>query len=300
MIKGKLAGLFAMMLLIALVVISGSGLPPLFGNSPEHSGTIAIVETAETAVNLLENENPGFEAAAEHGAIPGWIPVIQGGAALSSSEYYSGRHSLKVEDVSDSKNGGAWGVRIAAKPGDKFRSEAYVRVEQGTAILYMEFVNAAGQHHSYATSWTSGPTSGKWVPASVEGTVPEGAAGVRMLPYSGAKTTCLCYFDDIALVKKGESPMKQRFGPVQTIPDAVLNKLGQSAALGTGQDGKAEAYFFANGAPGTFYALDAATGEKRFSQQVTGASIVWAMTHSSNGNVYFASSENGRLFRYSP
>jgi sugar lactone lactonase YvrE len=94
--------------------------------------------------------------------------------------------------------------------------------------------------------------------------------------------------------------MKQKFGPVQTIPDAVLNKLGQSAAIGQDRDGMPEAYFFANGAPGTFYALDAATGEKRFSMQVAGASIVWAMTSSPNGSVYFASSENGRLFRYSP
>lgn len=294
--KSQLAGLLAIMLLSVLVVLSGFGSPSHLGNSSEHSG--AVAETAETSDNLLEN--PGLEAVAQQGAIPGWTPVSQGGAALSSSKYYSGRQSLQVEDVSDSENGGAWSVVIAARPGDKFRSEAFVRVEQGSAILYMEFVNAAGQHHSYATPWTSGPTSGGWVPAKVEGTVPEGAAGVRMLPYSGAKTTCLCYFDDITLVKKGESPMKQRFGPVQTIPDAVLNKLGQSAALGTGQDGKAEAYFFANGAPGTFYALDAATGEKRFSRQVTGASIVWAMTRSSNGNVYFASSENGRLFRYSP
>lgn len=63
--------------------------------------------------------------------------------------------------------------------------------------------------------------------------------------------------------------MKPKFGPVQTIPDAVLNKLGQAAAIGR-WGGVPEAYFFANGAQGTFYALDAATGEKRFSMQVAG------------------------------
>jgi outer membrane protein assembly factor BamB len=94
--------------------------------------------------------------------------------------------------------------------------------------------------------------------------------------------------------------MRNQFGPPQTIPDAVLNKLGQSAAAGPGADGNPELYFFANGAPGIFYALDAATGQRRFSAPVADARIVWAMCYSPDGNVYFAGSENGMLFRYSP
>jgi outer membrane protein assembly factor BamB len=253
---------------------------------------------AEEPANLLEN--PGFEQKAEDGTIPSWLPVRTGGAEVTDATAYSGRYSLKVDEHSDSLNGGAYSVTIPAQPGERFRSEAFVKVEQGTAVLFMQFVNAEGTHHSYAKSWQSGPTSGKWVKAIVEGTVPEGAVGVRMLPYSGAAGACLCYFDDITMVKRGENVLSRQFGPVQTIPDAVLNKLGQSAAIGIGADGRPEVYFFANGAPGTFYALDAATGERRFSQQVPLASIVWGMAYSPDGNVYFASSENGRLFRYSP
>ncbi|CAG7629880.1 hypothetical protein PAECIP111802_01598 [Paenibacillus allorhizosphaerae] len=292
--RSRLAGLLVFVL-VAVMLLSTQA----FADNEESAGWNENQVTAEAAAdNLLEN--PGFEQEPTNGIIPGWIPVRAGGAAVSGDVYKSGRYSLRVDDQSATLNGGAWSAIIAAQPGERFRSEAYIRVEQGTAILYMEFVNAEGKHHSYATSWTGGPTSGQWVPAIVEGTVPEGAAGVRVLPYSGAKTTCLCNFDDIKLIKKGESLLRQKFGPIQTIPDAVLNKLGQSAAIGTGKDGTPESYFFANGAPGTFYALDAVTGERRFSQQVTGASIVWGMTYSPNGNVYFASSETGRLFRYSP
>jgi hypothetical protein len=253
---------------------------------------------ADQPENLLENS--GFEQGVVDGNIPGWLPVRTGGAEVTTETAYSGQYSLKIDEHSESQNGGAYSIIIPAQPGERFRSEAFVKVEEGSAILFMQFVNAKGTHHSYATRWQSGPTSGEWVKAIVEGTVPEGAVGVRMLPYSGAAGTCLCYFDDVTMVKRGESVIQQKFGPEQTIPDAILSKLGQSAAIGIGADGKPEAYFFANGAPGTFYAFDAITGEKRFSQQVSLAKIVWGMTYSPDGNVYFASSENGRLFRYSP
>ncbi|GAA3402898.1 hypothetical protein ACFFNY_05380 [Paenibacillus hodogayensis] len=254
--------------------------------------------TPAPMVNMLTN--PGFEQIAAGGIIPGWTPVRQGGATVSDSVYHGGRYSLKVEDLTGSVNGGAWSDIFAAQPGERFRAEAYVRVEQGTAVLYMEFVNAAGQHHSFADPWKSSPTSGNWVYAIVEGTVPEGAAGVRIMPYSGVSTTCVGYFDDISLVRRGDFSVKPQFGPVQTIPDAVMNKLGNSGAVGRAADGTPETYFFGNGAPGTFYALNAATGEKLFSEQLPGENIVWGMTFSPDGNVYFASLENGRLYRYSP
>ncbi|RAV21312.1 carbohydrate binding domain-containing protein [Paenibacillus contaminans] len=278
--KKSLAG-FLIMLLVT-VMFSGLG--------------VAAQTPAKT--NLIEN--PGFEQGLVGGTIPGWLPVRQGSATISNVVYQSGQYSLRVDDNGPTQNGGAYSIIIPAEPGDRFRGEAYVNVELGNATFYMQFVNSEGLHHSYATPWTSGTTSGQWVKAIVEGIMPEGAAGVRLMPYSGAVTSCICYFDDLSLEKVEELPALEQFGTVQTIPDAVLNKLGQSAIVGIGADGTPESYFFANGEPGTFYALDAMTGEKRFSQQVPGANIVWGMTFSPDGSVYFASSETGRLFRYSP
>jgi hypothetical protein len=63
----------------------------------------------------------------------------------------------------------------------------------------------------------------------------------------------------VALTKRRESD-EAKFRPGSDDSDAVLNKLGQSAAIGQDREGTPEAYFFAKGAPGTFYVLDAATG----------------------------------------
>lgn len=81
---------------------------------------------------------------------------------------------------------------------------------------------------------------------------------------------------------------------------ALPGELFRAAAIGMTGEGRTETYFYSNGSPGTFYALDAWTGERLFSQQVQGTNIVWTMTIGGDRNVYFASSNNGRLYKYDP
>ncbi|MFS0823258.1 hypothetical protein [Bacillus sp. 1P02SD] len=80
--------------------------------------------------------------------------------------------------------------------------------------------------------------------------------------------------------------------PINHGPAALAAK-SQGVAIGDG-----EVYYATNGSPATFYAADAKTGEKIFSAGLPGSDVVWAMVVGADGNVYFAGTYDGILYRY--
>ncbi|WP_315906030.1 FIMAH domain-containing protein [Priestia koreensis] len=85
-----------------------------------------------------------------------------------------------------------------------------------------------------------------------------------------------------------------------SLGQAVKTPLSQAAAYGQNALGETEQYMVVNGSPAVFYAVDAETGEQKFSQTIANSDVVWGMTVGSDGNVYFASTMNGMLYRYLP
>lgn len=89
-------------------------------------------------------------------------------------------------------------------------------------------------------------------------------------------------------------------GPPEQLGEPVRCRLGQAAAAGVTTKGEKELYFASNGLPATFYVLDLVKGDIKFSFDIPGSNAVWAMAVASDGNVYFSSTSDGVLYRYSP
>lgn len=83
------------------------------------------------------------------------------------------------------------------------------------------------------------------------------------------------------------------YGSAINYGPAALDAKSQGVAIGDG-----ELYYATNGLPSTFYAADAITGEKLFSEDLPGSDVVWAMIIGTDGNVYFSGTYNGILYRY--
>lgn len=83
------------------------------------------------------------------------------------------------------------------------------------------------------------------------------------------------------------------YGSLIDVGTPVVTVKTTSAASDNG-----EFYFATNGAPSTFYALNAETGETLFSQKIVGNNTISAITVAADGDVYFAGQDNGVLYRY--
>lgn len=92
--------------------------------------------------------------------------------------------------------------------------------------------------------------------------------------------------------------VKDQFEDTLNLGDAVMTPLSQVAAYGQNSKGENLQYIAIAGNPAVFYAVNAETGERLFSQQIPNSDVIWAMTIGSDNNVYFASTINGVLYRY--
>ncbi|MFC3771757.1 FIMAH domain-containing protein [Paenibacillus sp. GCM10012303] len=277
--------LFGRLALCILLIVSVSSVFTVSGPVPAYASG-----------DLLHNG--GFEQNPGSTAIPGWTPYVGTEASLDSQLRVEGTYSLRIQDVWTDKSGGVYSASVPALPGEIFRATSKVNVVSGGGQMHLEYLNASGQRISRDGMYI-GPTNGAWFDLQTDGTLPAGTAYIRVLLYCGAAELCDVYFDKVKLERR-DSNFRGKFDDPVLIPDAVPLQLGQAAAVGETADGQMETYFFSNGAPGTFYALDAWTGERKFAQQVPGTNIVWAMTIGADRNVYFASSNNGRFYKYDP
>lgn len=89
-------------------------------------------------------------------------------------------------------------------------------------------------------------------------------------------------------------------GSSEYLGEPVLCRLGQAVAVGRNRSGELELYFASNGNPATFHAVGLIEGHVRFSSDLPGSDVVWAMAIGSDGQVYFSGTRDGVLYRYSP
>ena len=99
---------------------------------------------------------------------------------------------------------------------------------------------------------------------------------------------------------RNETSLEREFSAPVDLGEMVYVNLGQSAAIQKNPAGENEVYFISNGSPGTFFALDAETGKLKYKEVIPNTVATWAMAIGSDQNVYFASTEDGNLYRYLP
>ncbi|WP_099353053.1 FIMAH domain-containing protein [Fredinandcohnia onubensis] len=284
--KDKLK-LFSIVLLATILVFSTL---PYFKQSN--------VFAADDQWKELNVENGDFEAKTlSDTELPSWVYWTGGyktGMSISDEVVKTGSQSLAVNN-----NGvvGLFSQGIDIKAGNQYKLNAHVYVEDltGKPGIWLRWIDENGTIIENSAKYFDIQELNKWQTVEIEATAPAGATEVKIFIYQATTSTMKGYYDDVKLFEKESNILDFpiEFGkPINHGPAALAAK-SQGVAIGDG-----ELYYATNGSPATFYAADAETGEKIFSEALPGSDVVWAMVVGPDGNVYFAGTYNGILYRY--
>lgn len=160
----------------------------------------ALIAAASAAEgNLIQNGD--FELGADDAGVPlFWTPFSGVGNVdfvLTEERASSGATAVKLIDTDAGRSVGLRSQRVEAKPGQRFVAVTDVYIEAGTAMFYLDFLDAAGQRVNAFTASTSAAQS--WRQLTVEGTAPEGTAYVTLIIYSSIPNVGTLYFDNVQL-----------------------------------------------------------------------------------------------------
>ncbi|KKK39895.1 hypothetical protein WQ57_01050 [Mesobacillus campisalis] len=256
------------------------------------------IEAAASEWKELNIVNGDFEAKpSSETHLPSWDYWSGGfktGMAISKEVVYEGLQSLAVDN-----NGvvGLFSQEISITEGNHYKLSAQLNVKQsaGKPGIWLRWTNDKGTIIKDDPKYFDIPSFNKWQTVEIETTAPAGAKGLKIFIYQSSTSKMKGYYDDIKLFEKESSILDfpvQYGQPINHGPAALAAK-SQGVAIGDG-----EVYYATNGSPATFYAADAETGKKIFSKELPGSDVVWAMVVGKDGNVYFAGTYNGILYRY--
>lgn len=246
----------------------------------------------------LNVENGDFETIpASDTDLPSWVYWTGGfktGMSISDEVVKTGTQSLAVNN-----NGvvGLFSQAIDIKAGNQYKLNAQVYVEEltGKPGIWLRWIDENGTIIDNYAQYFDIQELNKWQAVEIEATAPAGATEVKIFIYQATTSNMKGYYDDVKLFEKESNILDFpiEYGkPINHGPAALAAK-SQGVAIGDG-----ELYYATNGSPATFYAADAETGEKIFSEALPGSDVVWAMVVGPDGNVYFAGTYNGILYRY--
>jgi hypothetical protein len=266
-------------------------------------GLIPAFSSAASAADCLSPtiSNSGFEVPVTGTNIPNWNyygPANTTGniVQVTQEKSLSGTSSLKIDKSSTSNSLGVTSDRVTVTPGCTYTATSNVYLQSGGTIMYLRFYDSAGRQISGAdvTASVTSPLN-QWNQLSAEGIAPSTAAKAEILLYVPVSTKTMLYYDDVTVKFKKTFQLPFQFGAPVTMGPATFTSNAGAAAVGDG-----EFYVAPSGSPAMFYALDALTGEVKYQQAMPGLDVVWAMTMGSDGNVYFAGTNDGILYRYLP
>ncbi|MFC5471183.1 OmpL47-type beta-barrel domain-containing protein [Cohnella suwonensis] len=268
------------------------------------SGVTMKVYADEAQFNRLPGQiipvNPGFEEPLVGTSIPGWgsySGTPSGSVSVSQAEQTGGVSSLMINDDSTTLPAGVMTSAISIDEDGLYEAKANVRlISGGSVVLYIKYYDSSNIEVGTPSVQFASPLN-VWSTMKVEGIAPIGARTAKILLYSGAGAKSKAYFDDVTFTRKPYDPLYLPFayGKPLNLGKATLTALTAGGAIGNG-----EIYFVANGAPGTFYAVDAVTGNINYSEVVPGTTETWAVTVGSDHKVYFAASNNRSFWKYDP
>lgn len=172
---------------------------------------LGVVLSLATKVHAQGNliRNPDFTLGTQSNGVPIDWTIFSGVPGvdflLTDERATVGDVSLKLIDQSDSRSVGLRSHSVPAQPGQRFAVEVDVFVERGTAMVYLDFHNAAGQRIVAQTS--SLGTTADWQTVTVEATAPEGTTSVTVILYASLPNVGTLYFDNVRLYDVSQRPV---------------------------------------------------------------------------------------------
>ncbi|MGP4106042.1 FIMAH domain-containing protein [Virgibacillus sp. L01] len=245
----------------------------------------------------LDLENASFEEQSNEGAIPGWdkypsSPREGTSVSLSNDHAFDGQQSVRITDEKSDASVGLYSQPVEIDPNKVYTITGKAYIDSGSISLYMKYYDSTGKEVGSHRSGYDTPNE-EWLDIKAEGKAPGDAVSAKVFLYAGLAGKSSAFYDDFKLSVKKQMDLPFDYGdPINKGPSALAAKT-QGAVIGNGQ-----VYYATNGSPATFYANDANTGEKIFSQSMPGNDVIWGMTTGSDGNVYFSGTYNGTLYRY--
>lgn len=250
--------------------------------------------------------NPGFEAPLlEDGHILGWTPENQAsGISLDDKISFEGNQSLHFHDTSETEGLKVLSNKIDVSPGKSYLAKVQTNViHQTHNIVYeIHYFNEDDKEIDVKMELFGNLPKGEWSELKLLTTAPDTAAYARLAFYSGGISLTEAYFDDVRfeLDTQDELVLDRVYQSPENLGEMVQVQLGQASVIQENELGENEIYYHSNGLPGTFSVLDAETGKLKFSEVIKGTEALWAMTIGADKNVYFASTGDGKLYRYLP
>ncbi|WP_226675814.1 FIMAH domain-containing protein [Rossellomorea aquimaris] len=255
--------------------------------------------SAEAGWSELPVQNGDFEAVPEtETAIPSWSYWSGGfksGMEITGDMAFEGDQSLRINNSGVT---GLFSQAVDVTEGNQYKLSAQLFVEEltkGKPGIWLRWYDGEGKNIGNDPKYFDGLALDEWQKVSIEANAPAGAVSMKVFIYQASTAITKGYYDDVKVYEKSNEQLELPFeyGDSINLGPAALAAKTQGAAIGDG-----EIYYATNGSPATFYANDAVTGEKIFSQSLPGSDVVWGMTVGSDGNVYFAGTYNGILYRY--
>ncbi|MEH7235998.1 FIMAH domain-containing protein [Bacillus sp. JJ1562] len=268
----------------------------VFSTLPFYQQTTSVAAADEW--KELSVDNGDFEAEpSSETDLPSWVYWTGGyktGMSISDDVVYAGKQSLAVNN-----NGvvGLFSQEVDITEGNQYKLSAQLYVEEltGKPGIWLRWTNNEGKIIHDNPKYFDVPEFNKWQTVEFEATAPAGATGVKLFIYQASTSNMKGYYDDVKVFEKKSNILDFPIEYDQPINHGPAALAAKSQGVAIGDD---ELYYATNGSPATFYAADAKTGEKIFSQELPGSDVVWAMVIGADGNVYFAGTYNGILYRY--
>ncbi|MEI2401155.1 hypothetical protein, partial [Paenibacillus phytohabitans] len=248
--------------------------------------------------------NPSFEVAVVDGEIPGWTSEFEGpGIQVTTDRARTGTQSVHLHDTTDKAGVSILSDKIAVDAGASYLLTVYSNVISQThnVVTEIRYFDANNNSITQHRELNGNLPKNEWTDLKVFSVAPDNAAYARLAFYSGGISFTEVYFDDVTFEKvTDDSQFDREYAASINLGEMVNVQLGQAGTIQENSLGENEVYYHSNGAPGTFSVLDAETGELKFSKVIENTEAVWAITIGPDKNVYFASTSDGKLYRYVP
>ncbi|MEF3310626.1 carbohydrate binding domain-containing protein [Paenibacillus sp. GYB004] len=159
-------------------------------------GRVYFDTVALNRVSLIANG--GFESGLQN-----WNAAFGSAQRMTAvtDPKFSGSYSLKLDDNSATSSLGMESDKFPVVPGKSYTAEARVRVDSGSAALYLRYYNAAGVQLDQVSKG-QGATQGLWQAVTASMVAPPGAAKASIIVYSSSASVGVMYFDDVSLSDK--------------------------------------------------------------------------------------------------
>lgn len=172
------------------------------------NGVTASTGEGGKDVNLIRNFDFSSYGTDDQGVPLHWQTFSTGPTAyfvLSDDRSTVGSHSLKIVDEDSKASVGIRSHRVEATPGRRYLAEIDAFGVEGSAMLYVDFLDANGKRVQEKTGSLSAKKS--WETLSVEATAPEGTAYVTLILYSHIANVGVFYYDNIRLYDITDRPL---------------------------------------------------------------------------------------------